>query len=107
MADWPLSAPFTQIDVAFASSPYAIPPGANLMMTGNSDVAADFVFDLPAATGSGYQIIVAKGDANAHAVIAHPSGSDTINGLNADVAVNDQYDDVRLVDKASGVWRTW
>ena len=107
MADWPLSAPYVQLDAAFAASPYSVPVGANLMLTASADVAADFTANLPPATGSGYTVIVAKGDSNAHAIVVHPNGSDTINGLNADVAINDQFDDVRLVDKAAGVWRTW
>ena len=73
----------------------------------SSSVGADFVFNLPAATGSGDIAIIKKLDSNAHNIAVTPNGSDTIDGVNAVSNISIQYSTLQLVDAASGAWDSW
>lgn len=68
--------------------------------------SANFIFNLPAAIGSGNIGIIKKMDSNPYAIAITPNGSDTIDGVNAAVLVTIQYDAVRIVDAETGVWVT-
>lgn len=97
------------IPLAFAASPYSAVLNAYQMTLylASSDAGADFVFNLPAATGSGQIAVVKKMDANAHNIAITPNGTDTIDGVNAAVNIALQYDALRLVDSAAGAWSIW
>ena len=100
---------FTVIDEPFAASPYAIAfpsGGGNILLEASAGSAANFIANLPPATGSGYLIIVKKEDANAFAIAITPNGSDTIDGVNAAVNITTQFDTLQLIDDGSGTWAT-
>lgn len=59
--------------------------------------------NLPAATGSGLQLVFIKTDASGNAVTVDGSGSETINGATTKVLAA-RYDKVTVIDAASGVW---
>jgi hypothetical protein len=70
----------------------------------NASVAAPFVFNLPAATGSGLVIVIKKMDSNAQNIAVTPNGTDTIDGVNAAVNITIQYDDITVCDIGTGAW---
>lgn len=70
----------------------------------SSSAGADFVFNLPAATGTGNVAVVKKMDANAHNVAVTPNGTDTIDGVNAAVNISVQYDTITVCDSGTGAW---
>ena len=72
----------------------------------SSSAGADFVFNLPVASGSGSVGVIVKIDSNAHNIAVTPNGTDTINGVNAAVNVSVQWDSVTIVDVGSGAWVT-
>ena len=96
------------VTVSFAQSPYSatLEEQQVTYYRCSSSAGADFVFDLPPATGSGYVAVIKKVDANAHNIEVTPFGSDTIDGVNAASNISIQYDFVKLVDVASGAWET-
>lgn len=68
--------------------------------------AAPVVQNLPAATIVGQLAILIKTDATANGVSAHPSGTDTINGVNADsTPMTIQNDSMLFLCTAVGAWR--
>ena len=91
------------------AAPYPYNP--YLISTG----ASNFVFNLPAATGSGLMIDIKKVDSGAGLVQIAPNGSNVIDRLgNVSLYLGYQYQGVRLTDIASGYWelqplgkRTW
>ena len=70
----------------------------------SASAGADFVFNLPAATGTGHVAVIKKMDPNAHNIAVTPNGTDTIDGVNAAVDVSIQYDTVTVCDYALGAW---
>jgi len=74
----------------------------------NSSAGADFIFNLPVATGTGDALIVKKVDANAHNIAVTPNGTNTIDGVNAAVNLTTQWVPVlRLIDSTAGAWSVW
>ena len=86
--------------------------GAGFSIRVSSDLeaaaaGADFVLNLPAASGGGNIVVVKKNDANAHNIAITPSGTDTIDGVNAAVNISLQNDALRLIDSGVGTWVIW
>lgn len=102
-------AAFVVTTLAFGASPYTatLTPLRTNEYRCSASSGADFVFNLPAATGSGNVAIIKKIDANAHNIAVTPNGSDTIDGVNAAVDIAIQWSVLRVVDAASGAWDTW
>ena len=100
---------FLVVTNAFAASPYSatLEEQQVTYFRCSSSAGADFVFDLPAATGSGNVAVIKKSDANAHNIAVTPNGSDTIDGVNAVANISIQYSVLRLVDVTTGAWETW
>jgi len=71
----------------------------------STDPAADFIFNLPVATGSGNVGVIKKVDANAHSVVITPNGTDTIDGVNATVSIAAQWSYVKICDAQAGAWQ--
>lgn len=88
----------------FVSSPYAIPASQNTFLAASADAGADFIADLPAATGAGITVVVKKMDANPHNIAVTPNGSDTIDGVNAADNIGTQYNSNSYFDLAAGQW---
>src|SRR5216684_1560096 len=103
------AAQFRLITLAFAASPYAAALSATqiTLYMASSSAGADFIFNLPVATGSGNAAIIKKMDANAHNIAVTPNGTNTIDGVNAAVNVSLQYDILRLIDSGTGAWSVW
>ena len=72
----------------------------------SSGASADFIFNLPPAIGGGQVVVVKKMDANPFNVNIVPNGTDTIDGVNAQVVITTQYDTVTLCDALAGQWET-
>jgi len=91
---------------AFGASPFAaaLSPQAGTVFRCSAGAGADFVFNLPAATGSGQWCVIKKMDANAHNIAVTPNGGDTIDGANAAVNVAVQNDALWLCDTVAGAW---
>jgi hypothetical protein len=67
--------------------------------------ASNFVFNLPAATGTGLRIDITKVDSGAGAVQIAPNGTDVIDKAgNVSVYLGLRYQSVTLIDSTSGVW---
>ncbi len=91
-------------------SPYTIATSQNVFLDASASAGADFIANLPHATGSGFIVVVKKTDANAHNVAITPDpirGTDTIDGLNAARNLANQYDAHALIDVAAGKWDIW
>ncbi len=104
------AAQFRIITLAFAASPYSAVLSATqiTLYLANSSAGADFIFNLPVATGTGDALIVKKVDANAHNIAVTPNGTNTIDGVNAAVNLTTQWVPVlRLIDSAAGAWSVW
>jgi hypothetical protein len=97
------------VNKVIADSPFAATLSAlqYTLFQCSASAGADFIFDLPPATGSGEVAIVKKMDANAHNIVITPNGTDTIDGTNATVSITIQMDAVKLVDSAAGAWSVW
>lgn len=67
--------------------------------TGSSTI----VDTLPAATGSGIELVAKKIDSGAGTVVVTAAGSDTIDG-NTTYTLSAQYNAVEIIDRAAGVW---
>jgi hypothetical protein len=114
--DWPdqtisatgggASAAMILMPLPFADSPYtaALSADAWTLFMASSGASADFVFNLPAATGSGEVAVIKKMDGNAHNIAITPNGTDTIDGVNAVLNIVPQYATVTLVDSGEGTW---
>lgn len=98
---------FQFIPVVTSTTPYTIFGGDNWLILASATAGAAWIGNLPPAIGSLDMIIVKKMDANAHNVAVTPNGSDVIDGVNAALDITVQYDNVRLIDYASGAWATW
>lgn len=85
------------------ASPFAIPAGKNVFLEASASAGADFIANLPPATGSGFIVIAKKADANAHNIVVTAAGSDLIDGL-ATYTITVQYAAITLVDLAARVW---
>jgi len=68
--------------------------------TGSS---ADYTVNLPASTGLGRLLTIAKMDAGTKHVVIARAGTDTIQGATSKT-LTAQYDYIQLVDSAAGVW---
>lgn len=103
------AAVFLVVTLPFASSPYSatLSPSQITLYLANSSAGADFIFNLPAATGSGEAAIIKKMDANAHNIAVTPNGADTIDTVNAAVNVTTQFAVLRVIDSAAGAWSVW
>lgn len=65
----------------------------------------DCTLNLPAASGNiGRSIVVKREDANAHNVLVHPNGSDTIDGVNSNYTMGIQYEEYAFTVGATGAW---
>jgi len=113
-AGWTLYSPTGQmlrVVLAFATSPYNAVLNKNQItfFRVSSGSGADFVFNLPPATGSGDIAVIKKMDANAHniAITPNPDTADTIDRVNAAVNITLQDDVLRIVDSAVGEWSKW
>jgi hypothetical protein len=99
------------VTLPFASSPYTatLDPILLTFYFASSSAGADFVFTLPAATGTGSIAIVKKMDANAHNIAIGPTGADTIDGVNsaANSTITIQYDALRIIDSGAGAFSIW
>lgn len=101
---------FANTTIVNGQSPYTVVT-TDEFIAASAGAGADTVVDLPAAVGSiqgtSRALIIIKMDANAHNVAVTPAGADTINGVAAAVNLASQYDVVRLVDAAAGMWVKW
>jgi hypothetical protein len=92
------------LPLASSASPYTLAAPFNspfLVTTG----ASAFVFNLPAATGSGFQVEIKKVDSGAGAVQIAPNGSDVIDAAgNNSIYLGYRWQGVRLTDVAANVW---
>jgi hypothetical protein len=71
----------------------------------SAGAGADCTLNLPAASGNvGRLIYVKREDSNAHNVLVHPNGTDTIDGLNSNYTVSIQYEEFGFVVGATGAW---
>lgn len=94
-----------QIDpivVANSQSPFTAK--FNEFIAASAGVASDTNINLPHATGSQRIIVIKKIDAGIFNVNAVPSGTDTIDGVNAPYPNSTQYQSFNLKDFAPGVW---
>lgn len=98
---------FTPQVKTIADSPYTIATAQNVFLDASSSAGADFIANLPAASGSGFIVVVKKTDANAHNIAITPNGTDTIDGLNSARNLANQYDAHALIDVATGKWDIW
>lgn len=71
----------------------------------SAGAGADFIFNLPPATGSGDVGIIKKVDAGVHSVIVTPNGTDTIDGSNSTDPIASQWAYVKLCDAQAGAWQ--
>lgn len=93
-------------DKASSASPFTIPVfGGWLFLDANASAGADFVANLPIATGSQNIVVVKKMDANAHNIAITPNGTDTIDDVNAAYTISTRYGSVSLRDAVLGKWR--
>ena len=91
-----------------ADSPFSVPNTHPFYFLGaSSSAGADFVANLPAATGSGNVLTIKRLDATAHTVTITPNGTDTIDGVNASDFLSRQYVAINYIDFAVGQWLRW
>lgn len=93
-------------DLPFSASPFTIPVFSGwLFVDAKADAAADFIANLPPATGSQNIVVGKKMDANVHNIAFTPDNMDTIDDVNAAYTLSAQYGSVSLRDAALGKWR--
>lgn len=92
---------FAGITPKSSGSPYTVLAAdyAIVVTTG----AGGYTVTLPAATGSGRQLVIIKADSGAGAVTVSRAGADTIEGATS-VSLATQYKKSVLLDGASAVW---
>lgn len=95
----------TVVTLGIAASPYSAVLSATAwtLYAVSASAGADFIFNLPTATGSGEVAIIKRMDANAHNVVVKGTAS-TIDGSSAPTNIGGQYASVRLADYAAGQW---
>lgn len=93
-------------DEPFTASPFTIPVFSGwLFLDAAAGPGADFIANLPPATGTQDIVVVKKMDANPHNIAIRPNGTDTIDDLNAPFMILDQYYSYGFRDAALGKWR--
>jgi len=86
-----------------ATTPLVLPPNSTRSYV-NADTSAGVVeLDLPAATGTFKEVYV-KNLSGANNANIKPSGTDTIDGVNAIYNLAGANNAVGLIDSAAGVW---
>jgi hypothetical protein len=79
--------------------------GTDVYIRAQATSGSDCTLNLPAASGNiGRSIVVKRTDANAHNVLLHPNGTDTIDGVNSNFTISIQYEEFAVVVGASGAW---
>jgi hypothetical protein len=86
-----------------SDSPYTVAAADSILKC--DATAATVTINLPAATGSGREIDIKKVDSSANACAPTPSGTDTIDGVNAAISMIVQNVNQVLIDAASGAWQ--
>lgn len=92
---------------SIGASPFSVPAASETFIFASASSSADFIVNLPPATGSKDKIVIKKMDANAHSVDVTPNGSDTIDDSNSPTSITIQYDAIRLIDYTTGKWAIW
>jgi hypothetical protein len=90
-----------QANIGNYTSSQTLPTNVKLVSANASSGA--ITLTLPSATGSGLQYTIIKSDSLANIVSIKPSGSDTIDGIDARVLTS-QYEKASLIDIAQGLW---
>jgi len=90
-------------------TPIVVPAGDSVNFIDTVTIAGPSAMALPAMTagmaGRSITVCDATGGAGANAITITPNGTDTIDGVNAPIAINKNYASVTLRGVAVGVWK--
>lgn len=87
--------------VSDGTTPYTV-LAADTFLAGNGS-SGNVTANLPAALGDG-KLYIFKNASATRTFTIHPSGTNTIEGVNADITLSLQYQTLAIVSTASGAW---
>jgi hypothetical protein len=91
-------------------TPIVVPAGDSVNFVDTATIAGPSAMALPAITagmaGRSITVCDATGGAGANAITITPNATDTIDGVNAPIAINKNYASVTLQGVAVGKWKT-